>query len=52
MASQFKNTRDATRQPHAKRASCSRRAARREKSTRLFLALAFPADLSMFEGRA
>jgi hypothetical protein len=47
----MRNNRDATRRPHAKRATQTRRAARREKSARLFLALAFPADLAPFTAR-
>lgn len=39
--------RDRSRQPETKRACLSRKAARRAKSARLFLALAFPAALVM-----
>lgn len=40
--------RDATRRPHSKARAMTRKAERRDKSARLFLALAFPADLSAF----
>lgn len=42
--------RDRTRRPSRKARDLSRRAARTAKSARLFLALAFPADLAAFEG--
>jgi len=48
MAKQSDTMRDKTRAPHAKRCALTRRAERREKSARLFLAFAFPADLSGF----
>lgn len=38
--------RDKSRRPESKRAALSRRAARRAKSARLFLACAFPAELA------
>lgn len=40
--------RDATRRPHAKARDISRKADRRGKSARLFLAFAFPAELDAF----
>lgn len=42
--------RDRTRRPAAKARTATRRAQRRDKSARLFLAFAFPADLSPFAG--
>jgi len=36
--------RDMSRRPHAKARAMGRRAARRDKSARLFLCLAFPAE--------
>lgn len=39
--------RDHSRKPETKRACLSRKAARRAKSARLFLALAFPAELTV-----
>jgi hypothetical protein len=42
--------RDRSRRSETKARDCSRRAARRDKSARLFLAFAFPADLSAFGG--
>jgi hypothetical protein len=41
--------RDRTRNESAKLATMRRRAQRRDKSARLFLAFAFPADLAAFE---
>lgn len=40
---------DYTRQPAAKARRMTRRAARRDKSARLFLAIAFPATLDAFQ---
>lgn len=50
MAKMSDTRRDRTRRPDAKAATMRRRAQRREKSGRLFMALMFPADLSAFEG--
>lgn len=50
MAKQSDTKRDRSRKPDAKAATLRRRAQRRDKSTRLFLAFAFPADLAAFEG--
>lgn len=48
MAKTSDTKRDKTRRPDAKRCTLTRRAERREKSARLFLAFVFPADLSGF----
>lgn len=42
--------RDRSRRPSRKARDLTRRAQRQAKSARLFLAFAFPADLSAFEG--
>lgn len=42
--------RDRSRRPSRKARDLTRRAERRAKSARLFLAFAFPADLAAFEG--
>lgn len=42
--------RDRSRTDGAKAATLRRRAQRRDKSARLFLAFAFPADLAAFQG--
>lgn len=39
--------RDPSRRPESKRAALTRRAARRAKSARLFLAFAFPAEFAI-----
>lgn len=51
MASKLSDTRrDRTRGNSAKAATMRRRAQRRDKSARVFMALMFPADLSALEG--
>jgi hypothetical protein len=52
MAKLSDTMRDTSRRPAAKAASMRRRDQRRAKSARLFLAFAFPADLSALEGGA
>ena len=52
MAKTSDTRRDRSRSIDAKGATMRRRAQRREKSARLFLAFAFPADLAAFEGAA
>jgi len=48
MATTSSTLRDPSRSPIAKSRALTRRAARREKSARLFLAFVFPADLGGF----
>jgi len=48
MAATSSTLRDPSRSPIAKSRALTRRAERREKSARLFLAFVFPADLSGF----
>lgn len=50
MAKLSDTMRDNSRRQSAKCATMRRRAQRRDKSARLFLAFAFPADLATFEG--
>ncbi len=50
MAKVSSTKRDRSRTVDAKGATLRRRAQRREKSTRMFLAFVFPADLAAFEG--
>lgn len=52
MAKMSDTMRDLTRRPCAKARTMTRRALRRDKSTRLFSAIAFPADLSLLSGGA
>lgn len=49
MAKLSSTMRDPSRQASAKAATMRRRAQRRDKSARLFLAFAFPADLTAFQ---